>query len=35
MMSLLMHVAGNLLIAQKPVPAPFKIFRNGIVGGPS
>ena len=35
MMSLLMHVAGNLLIAQKPVPASFGIFRNGIVGGPS
>jgi hypothetical protein len=35
MMSLLVHVAGNLLIAQKPVPAPFKIFRNEVVEGSS
>ena len=35
MMSLFMRVAGNLLVAQKPAPAPFKIFRNGIVEGSS
>ena len=31
LMSLVMHLAGNLLIARKPVPAPFNVFRNQVV----
>ncbi len=35
LMSLVMHIAGNLLIAQKPVSAPFNVFRNRVVEGSS